>query len=119
MLLYIFIYRKYKGILFISSGIETQNYEKTTDLVRKQIESIINGEISDEELENSKISLISSMRSLKDSIGGLSDFKFSQDISKTNLSIEDIISYVEKVNKEEIISVFKKLQLDTIYFLRN
>lgn len=110
---------KYKGILFISSGIETQNYEKTTDLVRQQIESIINGDISDEELENSKISLISSMRSLKDSIGGLSDFKFSQDISKTNLSIEDIINYVEKVNKEEIISVFKKLQLDTIYFLRN
>lgn len=110
---------KYKGILFISSGIETQNYEKTTDLVRQQIESIIKGEISDEELENSKISLISSMRTLTDSIGGLSDFKFSQDISKTNLSIDDIINFVEKVTKEEIVSVFKSLQLDTIYFLRN
>ncbi|WP_250672754.1 pitrilysin family protein [Paraclostridium ghonii] len=110
---------KYKGILFISSGIETQNYEKTTDLVRQQIESIIKGEISDEELENSKISLISSMRSLTDSIGGLSDFKFSQDISKTNLSIDDIINYVEQVTKEEIVSAFKNLQLDTIYFLRN
>ena len=110
---------KYKGILFVSSGIETQNYEKTVELVRKQIESIINGEISDEELENSKISLISSMRALTDSIGGLSDFKFSQDISKTNLSVEDIINYVENVSKEEIINVFKNLRLDTIYFLRN
>lgn len=110
---------KYKGILFISSGIETQNYEKTTELVRQQIERIINGEISDEELENSKISLISPMRALTDSIGGLSDFGFSQDISKTNLSIDDIINFVEKVTKEEIVSVFKKLQLDTIYFLRN
>ena len=110
---------KYKGILYISSGIETQNYEKTTDLIRKQIESIIEGNISDEELENSKISLISSMRSLTDSIGGLSDFKFAQDISKTNLSIEDIINYIDKVTKEEIVNSFKNLQLDTIYFLRN
>ncbi|SCI71889.1 Peptidase M16 inactive domain [uncultured Clostridium sp.] len=110
---------KYKGILYISSGIETQNYEKTTDLIRKQIESIIEGNISDEELENSKISLISSMRALTDSIGGLSDFRFAQDISKTNLDIEDIINYIDKVTKEEIVNSFKKLQLDTIYFLRN
>lgn len=110
---------KYKGILFISSGIETQNYDKTTKLVKQQIESIIEGNISDEELENSKISLISTMRALTDSIGGLSDFKFAQDISKTNLSIEDIINYIEKVTKEEIVGVFKRLQLDTIYFLRN
>jgi predicted Zn-dependent peptidase len=110
---------KYKSILFISSGIETQNYDKTTDLIRKQIESIIAGDISDEELENSKVALISSMRALTDSIGGLSDFKFAQDISKTNLSIEDMINYIDKVTKEEIVNVFKKLQLDTIYFLRN
>ncbi|WP_373598446.1 EF-P 5-aminopentanol modification-associated protein YfmF [Paraclostridium bifermentans] len=110
---------KYKGILFISSGIETQNYDKTTELVKQQIESMIEGNISDEELGNSKISLVSSMRALTDSIGGLSDFKFSQDISKTNLSIEDIINYIEKVTKEEIVDVFKRLQLDTIYFLRN
>ncbi|MEG2247026.1 MAG: insulinase family protein, partial [Peptostreptococcaceae bacterium] len=110
---------KYKAILFISSGIETQNYDKTTDLVKKQIEMIIDGNISDEELANSKISLISSMRSLTDSIGGLSDFKFAQDIGKTNLSIDDIINYIDKVTKEEIVNVFKNLQLDTIYFLRN
>ncbi len=110
---------KYKGILFISSGIETQNYDKTTELVKQQIESMIEGNISDEELGNSKISLVSAMRALTDSIGGLSDFKFSQDISKTNLSIEDIINYIEKVTKEEIVDVFKRLQLDTIYFLRN
>ena len=110
---------KYKGILFISSGIETQNYEKTTDLVKKQIEKIVNGDINDEELNNSKISLISSMEALTDNIGGLSDFKFAQDISKTNLSIEDIIDYIDKVTKEEIVDVFKALQLDTIYFLRN
>ena len=59
------------------------------------------------------------MRALTDSIGGLSDFRFAQDISKTNLDIEDIINYIDKVTKEEIVNSFKKLQLDTIYFLRN
>ncbi|EPZ60307.1 peptidase M16 inactive domain protein [[Clostridium] sordellii ATCC 9714] len=31
---------KYKGILFISSGIETQNYEKTTDLVKNKLKKL-------------------------------------------------------------------------------
>ncbi|MGL5717461.1 MAG: EF-P 5-aminopentanol modification-associated protein YfmF [Paraclostridium sp.] len=110
---------KYKSILFVSSGIEVQNYDKTVDLVRKQIESMISGNISDEEITNSKVAMISSMKSLTDSIGGLSDFQFAQDISKTNLEIGDIINYIDKVTKEEIVSAIKEIQLDTIYFLRN
>lgn len=110
---------KYKSILFVSSGIEVQNYDKTVDLVRKQIESIINGDITDEEILNSKTAMISSMKALTDSIGGLSDFQFAQDISKTNLEIDEIIKYIDNVTKDEIISSIKEVQLDTIYFLRN
>ncbi len=110
---------KYKSILFVSSGIEVQNYDKTVDLVRKQIESIINGDITDDEITNSKTAMISSMKSLTDSIGGLSDFQFAQDISKTNLEIDEIIKYIDKVTKDEIVSAIKEIQLDTIYFLRN
>lgn len=110
---------KYKSILFISSGIEVQNYDKTVELVRKQIESITNGDITNEEIENSKTAMISSMKSLTDSIGGLSDFQFAQDISKTNLEIEEIIQYIDNATKDEIVSAMKEIKLDTIYFLRN
>lgn len=110
---------KYKSILFVSSGIEVQNYDKTVELVRKQIEAITNGDITNEEIENSKTAMISSMKSLTDSIGGLSDFQFAQDISKTNLEIEEIIQYIDNATKDEIVSAMKEIKLDTIYFLRN
>lgn len=110
---------KYKGILFVSSGIEFQNYDKTVDLVKKQIESLKDGDISQEEIENSKSGLINSMKSLKDSIGGMSDFYFAQVMSKTDSTIEGMIEKVEKVKIEDIAKVAKEIELDTVYFLRN
>lgn len=110
---------KYKAILFVSSGIETQNYEKTVDLVKKQLESIQAGDISSEELENSKVGLINSMKTIKDSIGGLSDFYFAQAMGKTNSTVEEIIDNIANVKKEDIVEVSKGIVLDTVYFLRN
>lgn len=110
---------KYKSILFISSGIEFDNYDKTVQLVKKQIESLRNGEISNYELESSKSALVSSMQSLSDSIGGLSDFYFAQDMSKTNSTVEEIINYVSNVTIEDIVNALSDIELDTVYFLRN
>ncbi|MGL5312810.1 MAG: EF-P 5-aminopentanol modification-associated protein YfmF [Peptostreptococcaceae bacterium] len=110
---------KYKGIMFISSGIEFQNYEKTVDLVKKQIESMKKGEITEEELQSSKKALINSIRSVGDSIGGMSDFYFAQGISETNTTLEEMINYIENVSVEGIVKSFENVQLDTVYFLRN
>ncbi|MGL6105856.1 EF-P 5-aminopentanol modification-associated protein YfmF [Romboutsia sp.] len=110
---------KYKGILFISSGIEFQNYEKAVELVKEQMHSMKNGEISENELDNSKKALINSMKSLGDSIGGMSDFYFAQGISQTNSTVEEIIEKVAKVKTEDIVNAFKEIELDTVYFLRN
>ncbi|MGL4914100.1 MAG: EF-P 5-aminopentanol modification-associated protein YfmF [Romboutsia sp.] len=110
---------KYKAILYISSGIETQNYDKTVDLVKKQIESIKLGEISHDEIENSKSGLINSMKSLADSIGGMSDFYFAQGMGKTNSTIETMIENIAKVEVKDIVKAFEKIELDTVYFLRN
>lgn len=110
---------KYKGILFVSSGIEFKNYEKTVELVKKQIESLKSGDISKEEIENSKSGIINSMKSLKDSIGGMSDFYFAQSMSKTDSTIEEMIDNIEKVKIEDIAKVAEEIKLDTVYFLRN
>lgn len=110
---------KYKGILFISSGIETQNYEKTLELIKEQLEKIKAGDILEDEIENSKIGLINSMQSIGDSIGGMSDFYFSQSISNTNQTVEEIIENVAKVTIEDIVNIAGNITLDTVYFLRN
>lgn len=110
---------KYKGILFISAGIEANNYEKTINLINEQLGKLKNGEISDKELNNSKSALISSMRTIADNIGGRSDFYFAQAMGKTNSTIESIIDKLDKISVEDIVEVVKDIKLDTVYFLSN
>lgn len=110
---------KYKGILFVSSGIESNNYEKTVDLINAQIEKLKNGDISEQELKNSKSALISSMRTISDSIGGRSDFYFAQAMGKTGSTIDSIIEKLSKVSIEDIVKVVQDINLDTVYFLSN
>lgn len=110
---------KYKGIMFISSGIEFQNYDKTVDLVKKQIASMKKGDITEEEIKNSKKALINSIRSVGDSIGGMSDFYFAQGLSDSNMTLEEMIENIENVTVDGIVKAFNSIELDTIYFLRN
>ena len=110
---------KYKTSMFISSGIESANYDKTVKLIKEQLEYLKEGKISDEELLNSKSALISSLKTIKDSIGGASDFYFSQSMGQTNTSVERIIEIIEKITIEDIVGAVKDIELDTIYFLSN
>ena len=110
---------KYKTSMFISSGIESANYDKTVELVGEQLENLKAGKISDEELLNSKSAIISSLKTIKDSIGGSSDFYFSQSMGGTNTSVKKIIEMIEKVTVDDIVEAFKNIELDTIYFLSN
>ncbi|MBC6696151.1 insulinase family protein [Terrisporobacter mayombei] len=110
---------KYKTSMFISSGIESVNYDKTVKLIKEQLEYLKEGKISEEELLNSKSALISSLKTIKDSIGGASDFYFSQSMGQTNTSVERIIEIIEKITIENIVGAVKDIELDTIYFLSN
>ena len=110
---------KYKTSMFISSGIESENYDKTVELIWEQLKSLKEGKISDEELLNSKSAIISSLKTIKDSLGGSSDFYFSQSMGGTNTTVEKIIEMIEKVTVSDIVEAFKNIELDTIYFLSN
>lgn len=110
---------KYKTSMFISSGIESENYDKTVELIGEQLKSLKEGKIYDEELLNSKSAIISSLKTIKDSLGGSSDFYFSQSMGGTNTTVEKIIEMIEKVTVSDIVEAFKNIELDTIYFLSN
>ena len=43
---------KTKGLLLISCGIDFNNYEKTLDIIQKQLEDIKDGKISDYEFDS-------------------------------------------------------------------
>jgi predicted Zn-dependent peptidase len=108
---------KFKSIMLVSSGIEFNKYEKTKELIIKEVDSLKNGNFDEEDIEIAKKSIITSIKSLTDTPNILMDFLYSQSLSNSFDSIENIISKIRAVSKESIIEAGKKFQLDTIYFL--
>jgi predicted Zn-dependent peptidase len=108
---------KFKGLMVISSGIETQNKDKALEIILKQLEAIKNGEISDRELEATVKSMETGLKSLGDSQLSLVDFYLSQSVSGTNDNLGDIDEKIKKVTKDQIIRTAQNIKLDTVYFL--
>ena len=111
-----FIYR-FKGILFIQSGVDKQNFKKVTEMVEDEISQMKKGEVTDEEFENAKLSLIKKMKGIQDYNASIIDFYVSQYMLDDEDNVEDVIKRIEKVEKNSIPEICKKIYIDTIFTL--
>ena len=112
-------YFKYKDNIFVICGIEISNYEKAFNLIKKQLEDMKNGDFTEEEVENAKKAIISSIKTIDDEQDTSITYYFGQEMSGNQKSVDEYIERIEKVTKEDVIQVAKKVEINTIYFLRN
>ena len=112
-------YYRYKDMIIIYAGIEKENYEKAKKVLEKQITDIKLGDISDEEFNASKQSIISDLKEWNDSKIALSKMYISNMFAtKTNtVTLDEMIERVNKVTKEDIINIAKKVEIEKIFFL--
>jgi predicted Zn-dependent peptidase len=106
-----------KGLVFIQSGIEKENYEKARDLSLAQLEAIRKGEITDEEIESTRSALRLNYRSLLDKPAQLANSLYILGLGGRRETLDEIAARVESVTKDEMVEAAKKIWLDTIYFL--
>ena len=112
-------YMKHMNNIFINCGIEIENYEKTVDIVKKQIEDMKNGDFSDEDISNAKKVIISGIKSIDDEQDSQITYNFGQELSKTQISLEDYINRIEKINKDDVLKIANSVYINTIYFLKD
>lgn len=112
-------YYRFKDIIIIYSGIQKENYEKAKLVLENEINKIKDGEISDEEFEASKKSIISDLKEWNDSKIALSKMFISNLFSLKNdsLTLEQMVEKFEKVTKQDIIDIASKITIEKIYFL--
>ena len=113
------VYTKQKNNIFIKCGIEIQNYEKTVQVVKEQLDIMKNGEFKDEDIENAKRYLVAGIKNIEMEQDTGIVYYMGQEISKQNVSPEEYIKKVEEVTKEQIVELANELQINTIYFLRD
>ena len=110
---------KQKLNIFIRCGIQIENFEKTVELIKVQLENIKNGKFEEKDLQNAKTYLISSLKNIAEEQDTEVIYYIGQEISKTNMSLEEYIEKIEKVTKENVIELANSIQINTIYFLKN
>lgn len=108
---------KFKGLLVAVSGIEISERERAERIILDQFRAIENGDISDFEMEASKKSIVTGLKSMQDSQGSMVDFYLSQHLSGANENVDSFIDKITAVTVENVVNVSKKLTLDTVYFL--
>lgn len=107
----------YKGVMYVYSGIESENYEKAVKIIDEQLKDMIAGNFTDKEIELAKKSLINSKLESMDQASGMMAHEALNKLLKEPLTVEEWVNEVNSVTAEQIVSVAKKIKEDTIFFL--
>lgn len=113
------MYIRHKNNIFMNCGIEIDNYEKTVELAKKQLEDMKKGDFTEEEIENAKKGIIASIKGIEDEQDTILTYYFGQELTKNKVTLEEYKEIIEKVTKDKILEIAKNIEVDTIYFLKN
>ncbi len=112
-------YNKIKGIMIIDSGVEGENIEKLERGIMKEIADMQNGDITDFELEATKLAVINSYYSSNDTVRGIDSWYMNRIFDGEICSIEEMAEKINAITKQDVIEAAKLLTLDTIYTLKS
>jgi len=103
----------------VTAGIEIDKYNKALECIKKEIEDMRLGNISDEEIEDAKANLITAYKSFNDKQSSIINLYMGQRFLGIVEDIESMIAKIKAVTKEEVVEVANKLELEVTYFLTN
>ena len=108
----------YKGVMFVLSGIESENRDKSLNAIMKELQDMKDGNISEEEIQAAKLSLLNGYKTIDDNPSGLCSWYLARIICDNFENPEAVAQRIKNISKEEIVSAVNKVQLDTVYFLK-
>ena len=112
-------YSKQKNNIFIRCGIEIDNYQKAIDIIKQQLQDIKDGNITDEEFESAKTNIIATIKFIPDEQDTQITYYFGQELSEFKMKFEEYEDNIRKITKQQVIDLANKIEINTIYFLKN
>lgn len=108
-----------KNNIFIRAGIEIENYDKAIEVINNELESMKNGDFEDEDLENAKRFIYAGIDTIKEEQSTAIIFYYGEEMSLSKITVEEYYEKVKDITKEDIIEIAKRVNINTIYFLKN
>ena len=99
----------------VDSGVEHHNTQRTIDAVQAELKNMVEGEITEEEIRQTKLVIINSLKSNYDGLHGLEAWYLNEAIRGTAFTPEMVMEIVEKVTADDIRNVLSLLNLNVVY----
>ena len=112
-------YIKAKNNIFIKCGIEIANFEKAVKIIKEQLEDIKNGKFEEADIDDAKRTIISNVKTIPEEQDTEITYYFGQEISNIKYTLEEYVEKINKVTKQQIQELSEKININTIYFLRD
>ena len=112
-------YIRQKGNIFVNCGIEIDNYEKALKIIKEQIEDMKKGKFTEEDIKQAKVNIVSTIKFIPEEQDTELLYYFSQELSGYKMNSEEYINKVNSITKEQIVELANRIQINTIYFLKN
>lgn len=107
-----------KGILWVSCGIQNQHREEAETAILTQMESLMDGHVTQAEVDMAILSLLNSYRQVVDSQSALEAFYFRAEMDHDPTAIGEQMAAIRRVTPAAVTAVAARFRLDTVYFLR-
>ena len=105
----------FTSCMSVDPGVEHQNAQKTVRAIQYELKNTIENEIPQSEIDETKLTIKTSLQSNYDGLYGLEAWYLNEAIRGTLLTPEYVMEQVEKVTADDIRNVLKLLNLNVIY----
>lgn len=112
-------YVRQKNSIFIRCGIEIDNYEKALKTIKQQMQDIKDGKFDETDIENAKKLITESVKSIPAEQDTEITYYYGQELSDRFMTLEEYIEKIDTQTKEQIVDLASKVNINTIYFLRD
>jgi predicted Zn-dependent peptidase len=109
---------KYKSLMLISSGVDTENVDEALRLIEENVEAMRAGRFSDEEIDMAKKSIVSSTRSISDYPNSFINYYYGHTILESSFDLDRKLDRIQAVTREEIMEAANTFALDTISVIK-
>lgn len=107
-----------KGIIFIQSGIEEENYEKALNEIFNQLDIMKKGEFTDEDFDSSVKALSDAFKGVEDSPVAICTFYSSQVFDDELISGTQYAEKIAAVTREQVTECARRVSIDSVYLLK-
>ncbi len=106
-----------KGLLVITAGIDVGKYEPARRTILEQLDALKQGDISDEEMDKTRASLLNRIRTRDDSPSTRLAVLHEQAAAGRAWSSAELMERYAAVTRESAAAAARLIGLDTVYFL--